>query len=299
MTRRVSLACRPEIIELPVERILPVKVLTSNFLASPKYHRIAASVRELGVIEPLVVYPQEKPEGAYLLLDGHTRLHVVKGLGRATVECLVANDDEAYTYNQKVNRLSPIQEHFMILRAIKEGVPEARIAKTLNVDVASIARKRDLLVGVCREAVELLKDRRATAGAIRELKRAKPMRQIEMAELMVASGNFTVDYAKCLIVATPADQLVDAERAKEASGLSSEDVARIERETQALEKDFRAIEETYGRNVLDLVVVAGYVRKLLESARAVRFLSGNYPEILAEFQKLAESRSLADAADVA
>jgi hypothetical protein len=91
------------------------------------------------------------------------------------VFCLIATDDEAFTYNHKVNRIAPIQEHFMIMKALGNGVSEQRIATTLNVDVGAIRQKRDLLNGVCPEAVSLLKDRQTSVGAIRELKRALPI----------------------------------------------------------------------------------------------------------------------------
>ena len=100
----------------------------------------------------------------------------------------------------------------MILRAIKNGVSEERIAKTLNVNVETIKRKRDLLTGICPEAVELLRNRRVSAGAIREIKRVKPMRQIEMAEVMVASDNYTAAYAKCLVLASSPDQLLESQK---------------------------------------------------------------------------------------
>ena len=206
---------------------------------------------------------------------------------------LVAMDDEAFTYNHKVNRLSAIQEHFMIIRAIKNGVSEERIAKTLNVDVANIRRKRDMLDGICSETVELLRDKRATAGALREIKKVKPLRQIEIAELMIASQNFSVAYAKCLYAATPADQLVEADKPKEVGGLSAEEMNRMEREMESLNQDFKLVEDTHGRNVLNLVLVASYLKKLLDNARVVRYLSQSYLEILTEFQKVAESRRLA------
>src|SRR5439155_8955357 len=114
-------------------------------------------------------------------------------------------DDEGFTYNHKVNRLSAIQEHFMILRAVKNGVSEERIARSLDVDVASIRRKRDLLDGICPEAVQLLRDKRVTGNALRELRKVRPMRQIEVAELMCATGNCSVGYARCLAAATPAE----------------------------------------------------------------------------------------------
>jgi hypothetical protein len=37
-----------------------------------------------------------------------------------------------------------------------------------------------------------------------------------------------------------------------------------------------------------------FLRKLLDNARVVRFLSQNYREILSEFQKLAELKNLGD-----
>ena len=89
---------------------------------------------------------------------------------------------------------------------------------------------------------------------------------------------------------------VEPDRPKEIHGLTAEDIARMERETEILGRDFKIIEESHGRNVLNLVVVAGFLRKMLNNARAVRFLSQNYREILSEFQKLAELKNLGDEA---
>ena len=218
MSTNVRLACGPEVIEVPLDRILPTRRLDDRVRKSVKYRCIEASVRELGVIEPLVVFPRPDAAGRYMLLDGHARLLILKDLGATAAKCLVAADDEGFTYNHKVNRLSAIQEHFMILRAVKSGVSEERIARSLNVDVASIRQKRELLDGICPEAVSLLRDKRATGPALRELRKLKPLRQIEVAELMVSANNFTVGYARCLVATTPADRLADGERGKEVRG---------------------------------------------------------------------------------
>jgi hypothetical protein len=196
----------------------------------------------------------------------------------------------------KVSRLSAIQEHFMILRAIKNGVAESRIARALNIDVASIRQKRDLLEGICPEAVQRLKDRPAPGQALREMRRVKPMRQIEIAELMCAAGNFSVGYARCLVTATPEEQLIDGNHGHAAKGLSPEDIARMEHEMESLGREFKLIEESHGKNTLNLVIVAAYLRKLLENTRVTRYLAQNHAEIHTEFQKLVESRSLAEGA---
>ncbi len=75
------------------------------------------------------------------------------------IPCLIAKDDEGYTYNNRVNRLSSIQEHPMIRRAIERGVSAERLAKALNVSTSYVKRKAKLLEGICTEAQELLKDR--------------------------------------------------------------------------------------------------------------------------------------------
>ena len=77
-------------------------------------------------------------------------------------------------------------------------------------------------------------------------------------------------------------------------GLSTIDMARMEREMSSLTGDFKKIEESYGKNVLNLVSVVGYLKGLMGNAKVVRYLAQSYPELLSEFQKIVESRSLDD-----
>ena len=76
-----------------------------------------------------------------------------------------------------------------------------------------------------------------------------------------------------------------------------EDLARMEREMRMLEKDFRRIEDSHGRNTLNLVLALGYVRKLLEDAGVVKFLSRKHIDMLSEFQKLVQENELPSADD--
>jgi hypothetical protein len=294
MSDSVQLACQSNLLEVALEKILPMRLIDDGIKKTSKYRCIEASIIELGLIEPLVVFPQSQTDGCYMLLDGHVRHLILKSLGLTSAKCLISTDDEGFTYNHKVNRLSAIQEHFMILRAIKNGVTEGRIARCLNVDVQSIRHKRDLLEGICPESVQLLREKRANVNALRELRKVKPMRQIEISELMIAANNYSAGYAKCLVTATPSELLMDPERGKVNRGLSSEDISRMEHELDSLGREFKVIEESHGKNVLNLVLVVGYLRKLLENTRIVRYLSNHHCEILTEFQKLIEARNLAD-----
>jgi hypothetical protein len=257
-----------------------------------KYKAVLASIREVGLIEPLIVHPQKKSRGAYVLLDGHMRLKALIELGRTEAFCLVASDDDAFTYNDKVNRLSLIQEHVMIVRAIDQGVTADQISKALDVDIAKVRSSLNLLDGIDPETVEILKDKPITAAALRWYRKAKPIRQIDMAHLMVSASNYTASYAEALIAGTPAEQLVSGGKQKRAHGIAEEEIARMEKEMESLERDYRLYQDQFGENSLHLNAAQRYVKRLLENAKIKRFLTNRYPEILEELQELATLESL-------
>jgi hypothetical protein len=176
----------------------------------------------------------------------------------------------------------------MILKAVERGVSEERIAKALNVNVGSIRRKRNLLEGICPEAAEALKDKHISINSLWELKKLAPLRQIEAVELMAAMNKYTISYAKSLVAATPESQLVEAYKPKVIKGLTAEQIALIERESENVEREFRLAEQSYGVDHLDLVLANGYLSNLLGNARVVRYLAQHQREILTEFQKRVE-----------
>ena len=287
------MAFEGEGLRIAIADIQPLKLVSEAIRKTPKYAQIAASIREVGIIEPPIVARDQSEPGKYLLLDGHLRIDVLKEMGETDVTCLISTDDEAFTYNKRVNRLAMIQEHRMIVKAVERGVPEERIAKALDVDVASIVRKRRLLDGICSEVAEILKDKHIAIHTFTELKKLVPLRQIEAAELMVAMNKYTISYAKSLVAATPQAQLVEADKPKRVSGLSDEQIALMKRESVNLEREFKIAEKSYGTDHLDLVLSNGYLGKLLGNARVVRYLAQHHNDILAEFQKLAEMEVVA------
>ena len=48
---------------------------------------------------------------------------------------------------------------------------------------------------------------------------------------------------------------------------------------ESLERDLKAVEESYGENMLNLTLARGYIKKLIDNAKVVRFLNANYPDI--------------------
>jgi hypothetical protein len=279
-------------VTLPLTSIHPIRQVKPSDHAFGKYKAVVSSIREVGVIEPLIVHPQRGSRGTYLLLDGHMRLKALQELGRTEAFCLIAKDDDAFTYNDKVSRLSLIQEHAMIVRAIDQGVTADQISKALSIDIAKVRSSLNLLDGIDADAVELLKDKPITASSLRLYRKAKPMRQVDMAHLMVSGNNYTWAYAEALIIGTPADQLVGSTKRKETHGISEEEISRMEKEMEVLERDYRLYQDQFGENSLHLNTIQRYVKRLLENTKIKRFLGTRYPELLEEFQELAAIEAL-------
>jgi len=287
----VSLSFENTSLRIPINEIVPLKQLSASTQKSVKYAQIAASIAELGIIEPPVVIRDREVPDKFHLLDGHIRVDVLAKNGETEVVCLVGTEDEAYTYNRRVSRLATIQEHKMILKAIEKGVPEERLARVLDVNISSIRHKKTLIGGLCDEVVDMLKEKHVPLNTIGELKKMKSMRQLEAAQLMIAMNKFTVTYAKSLVASTPDNMLVNPK--KKIGGLSEQQIELMEREAATLDREFKTIEQDYGTDHLDLVLASGYLGKLLANARVVRYLAQYHPDILSEFQKIAELRSAA------
>jgi len=131
MSTAVTQVFGPEVLLLSLDSIIPIKEISPAVRYTRKYQQILASLKHLGLIEPFVVYPTKGEK--YWLLDGNLRLDALRQMNVTEVRCIVATDDESYTYNKKVNYLPPIAENYMILKAIKNGVSEERIAAALSV----------------------------------------------------------------------------------------------------------------------------------------------------------------------
>lgn len=149
----------------------------------------------------------------------------------------------------------------------------------------------NLLDGICAEAVSLLKDKQCPMAAFEILRKMRPLRQIEAAELLVNANNYSVSYASAILAGTPQAQLMDGDRAKKVKGVTPEAMARMERELAKLQEAITSIQDTYGREHLQLTVVKAYVAKLLGKVRVVRYLTQHRTSFLQEFEAIAEATS--------
>lgn len=276
-----------EIITIDVADIQFFKEIGAPLLNSTKFKVILSSIEEVGIIEPPVVTHKN---GKYLLLDGHLRLCALKKLNITKVTCLLSTDDEAFTYNKHVNRLSNIQEHKMIVKAIERGVPEERLAKVLNIDVTSIMQKKNLLDGICPEVAEMLKDKIIPRDVFRYLKKMKPQRQVEAVTLMEDMNNYTNKFARSIYLASSDKQLLNP--LKRASVLDVEKLGRLEDEVSKVQGEYKLMEDKYGIDVLNLTLVKGYIRSLFDNPNVCNYLKIYEPDIFHQFEKIIELENI-------
>lgn len=293
-TREIRFGFDANCITLKLGQIVPLKMVTDAVRESRKFKQILTSIREVGVIEPPVVSRDRSTKSRFILLDGHLRVEALKQLNIAEVLCLVSTDDESFTYNRQISRLSAIQEHRMIAKAVERGVSEEKIARTLDVNIRNIIMKKNLLEGICPEVIDLLKDKMVSNPVFIILRKMTPTRQIEAASLMNDAGIYTGSYANALLAASPKNQLTAPDMPKKVRGLTEEQMSRMEDEMATLQREYRLIEESYGSDVLNLTLAKGYLASLLGNAKVVRFLAQNHSEFLSQFQKIAEMTSLSE-----
>ena len=192
-----------ETYQIPLEELMPSKKVPDGVMTTRKFKQIVSSIREIGLIEPLSVIKPDADALGFLLLDGNLRVLALKELGQETAPCLIAKDFETYTYNHRINRLSTVQEHYMLRRAIDKGVAKDRLARAFNVNLSTINSRINLLHGICPKAVELLQDHQFAPDVTRHLRKMKAARQIEAVELMISANSITASHADALLKATP------------------------------------------------------------------------------------------------
>lgn len=279
-----------ELVELPVTQLRVRCPLVGIATHGKKFLQVLASVATVGLVEPLVVVRQTDREDEYIVLDGRLRLEALNRLGRTTATCMFATEDETYTYNRHVNRLTAGQDARMIALAVRRGVPHDRIAAVLGVNERTVKRRVKLLNGICPDAAALLADKNCPAATFEVLKTLRPLRQLEAAELMCDQFNFTSAFARAIRLATPDEQLLpEAKHPGSQADESKEQIDRLEREIAALQSKRTNLEEEYGVEHLHLAVSVSYISTLLKNKRIHAWLQENDALRLANLRDLVES----------
>src|SRR6201993_3739815 len=172
MPEPVKMAFERQVVVVPLSDVLPTRRVPDTIKQAMRYKRIVASIAEVGIVEPLVVAQRRENTGPYMLVDGHLRHAALADLGHSEAPCLIADDDEAFTYNKRVNRLATVQEHYMIVKA-SAGSPK-KSSPGPSMSISSGSRPSGPCSMECvREVAEMLKDKSVDTAIFALLRKMK------------------------------------------------------------------------------------------------------------------------------
>jgi ParB/RepB/Spo0J family partition protein len=156
LRERVVLSERPQIVETPGERTLPGAKMVAITRVKPNPHQprkrfesqgleeLAASVRERGVLQPLVVRPLG--EDAYSIVVGERRHRaaVLAGLEEVPVLVRECSDEQAYLdaliENLQRANLSDDEEAEAYIGLLRQGHSVRQIAAKLGIAASKVSR---------------------------------------------------------------------------------------------------------------------------------------------------------------
>jgi ParB family chromosome partitioning protein len=181
---------------VPIDRIDPNPEQPRLAMDEASLNELAASVREHGVLQPILVRPLSA--GRYQLVAGERRWRATRIAGKDTIPALIEEIDDdtareiALIENLQREDLSPLDEASMYQRMTHEhGYSVRKLAQKLGKDKGYIENRLRLADAPAeiRELVSLRKD--TLSHAYELLKVENPRRRRRLAE-QVARGELTL-----------------------------------------------------------------------------------------------------------
>jgi hypothetical protein len=266
-------------IDVPVSRLRPLR---DRKVTKREYDRIVASIKAVGLIEPLVIYPEGD---GYVILDGAQCYRALVELGVEVVPCILGRQREAFTGNRMVSRVSPVQEHRMIEKSLGE-VDEATIAAALGISGLGHRLKKTLLKQLHPEVAAVFDAGKINRVCARELTHVKPQRQKEILQAMESYKDYSTAFVRTLVIKTPPPQR-ENRRCKhnpwDRTIQKKNDLLKTLAEAEQ-KHDFYS--QLYKQYTLDLLRLTIYVRSLLTNPRLREYLDQHYPDTVARFEAI-------------
>lgn len=271
-------------LDIPVIRLRPLR---DRKVPKREYDRILASIKAVGLIEPLIVFPEGDD---YVILDGVQRYHALIELGVEVAPCILGKQREAFSGNRMVNRVSPVQEHRMIEKSLGE-VDEATIATALGIIGLGHRLKKTLLKQLHPEVATAFDQGKINRACAREFTHVKPNRQKEILQAMEGYNDYSTAFARTLVVKTPPHQRESRGRKHNPWDKTTPRKNDLLKRLADAEQKHDFYSQLYKQYTIDLLRLAIYARSLLNNARVREYLDSHYPEIVARFQSIiAEAR---------
>ena len=268
--------------DVDIDKLVPLQERKVNFRAKNGYRKILASIREIGLIEPLCVFQED---GVFVILDGYVRYRACEELGVKTVPCLVYPDKEAYTFNRMVNSLSPTQEARMLRRSL-ESIEEPTIAKVLGLRRITPRLGATVSKQLRPDVLKALDKGLIGLGCAREFTYVKPKRQLEILKEMERTRDYGISFVRALVLRTPPAQRNRTKKRKSPWDKNPAQKRELVTKLEAIEKRYDFYSSLYRQYTTDLLKLCIYVRKLVVNEKIRDRLNTTTPEVLQCFESI-------------
>lgn len=270
--------------DIPIIRLRPLR---DRQVTKREYDRILASIKSIGLIEPLIVYAEGDD---YVILDGVQRYRALLELGVEVVPCILGKWREAFTGNRMVNRVSPVQENRMIEQSMEE-LDEQTIATALGIAGISHRLKKTLLKQLHPDAAAALDAEKITRTCARELTNVKPARQKEIIATMGGYKDYSIALARTLILKTPPALRENRTRKNDPWDKTAQRKNDLLKQLADAEQKHDFYSRLYKQYTVDLLRLAIFARELLTNSQVREYLDQHHPSIVVRFQGIiAEAR---------
>tara|TARA_B100001123_G_scaffold311361_1_gene348209 strand:+ start:1933 stop:2784 length:852 start_codon:yes stop_codon:yes gene_type:complete len=269
-------------LDIPIVKLVP----RNERKVSKKYcKRIEASLRAVGLIEPLIVYPQGDN---YEILDGCLRYRILLEMGFEIVPCLLGSEREAFTGNRMVNQLSASQEMRMLRKSLEE-LDEKTIANALGMVGIGHRLNLGLLKKLEPAVVKAFEAGKMNLQCAKELTHVKPERQSEILNLMESCNDYSVTFVRGLVLKTSVAKRAKTNGARTPWTRADDkknDLLKKLKEAEQQQDFYSGLYRQYTTNLLKLVI---YVRSLLASDPVREYLRERHPQQLEIFEQIINS----------
>ncbi len=161
--------------QLPLDKILTTENQPRKTFYQESLDELAASIKERGVLEPIVVRPVSGPgrNGKYEIVMGERRYRASRIAGLATIPCVVRvmSDEDAQTdallENFQREDLNPV-EKARAIQGLLQFLSWEKVGKTLGVSETTLRRSLELLELPPNVQAELVKRPGEGEGAFNE-----------------------------------------------------------------------------------------------------------------------------------
>jgi len=266
-------------LDIPIIRLRPLRV---RKVSNREYDRILASIEAIGLIEPLIVYPEGED---FVILDGVQRFRALVELGVEIVPCILGKQREAFTGNRMVNRVSPVQENRMIEKSLQE-LDEQTIAKALGISGIGHRLKKTLLRQLHPDMAAALDQGKITRGCAEELTHVKPQRQKEIFSVMEGYKDYSIAFARTLIVKTPPALREGRKRKNDPWDKTAQRKNDLLKKLAEAEQKHDFYSRLYKQYTIDLLRLAIYARSLLTNIKVREYLDQHHRPIVERFESV-------------